>query len=343
MPRKMKKANVRFISLVTKGANRMPVIYKADGAVEFDTLLLSKNMDEGELTAVVYAPDNVDAQGDFAPREVIKQMAHEFAKSGEGVDLMHNNKALPKEKVWVAESFIIQKGDPRFADLKDYNGVAVDAEGAWGVTIKIEDESLRKEYREGRWNGVSMGGHAEFEKQDSDDSLIQKLFKALLGSSSQQDQSRLSAGEIDMTSDELKKVLDGQTAALTEAITKALKPAEPAEPVAKGDTTPEKSPVTVFEDGVPVFKGDITKTEDVKQHKIALAKHAIESEHDMTDPDQFQKASEEIAKVLAEINAKPGKPGSNAGNPIEKGGSGSEWSPAQIAEFTRKQYDKKGA
>lgn len=346
MPRKMKKAKVRFISLVPKGANRMPVIYKSDGAVEFDTLLINKNMDEGELTAVVYAPDNVDAQGDYAPREVIKQMAHDFARSGEGVDLMHNNTAIPKDKVWVAESFIIQKNDPRFSDLKDYDGNAVDVEGAWGVTIKIDDEELRKEYREGKWNGVSMGGMAVFEKEDSDDSLIKKLIKALLGSSSQQDQSSPSAGEIDMTSDELKKVLGEQTAAITEAISKALSSDKKDEKgddykeTKKGDTTPE--PVSAIEDGVPVFKGDITNPKHVKEHKIALAKHAIVEKFDMTDPEQFEQASAEIAKALDEINGKKAdKPGSNAGySPVEK----SDKDAAEFArKFTQSQYAKKGA
>ena len=49
----------------------------------------------------------------MASADVIREMAHDFMTEPR-IDVMHDGKALGTDKVSVAESFIVQKGDPRF-------------------------------------------------------------------------------------------------------------------------------------------------------------------------------------------------------------------------------------
>lgn len=168
MRRRITKVHaIEFLSLCPLGANAQPVLYKEQGSQNLELRLLSKagaDFDEkGTITTLAYPADYVDADGDVASREVVEQMCHSFAKEGMKLDLRHDGKAVDRAKVHVVESWIVAKGDSRFADWKDVKGRAVDATGAWAVTIKVEDQDLRKRYRAGEWNGVSVGGRAEFE------------------------------------------------------------------------------------------------------------------------------------------------------------------------------------
>lgn len=201
--RKIKKAKISFISLCPKGMNQMPVLFKEDGTVRFDTLVKG-DASEGELTAVVYVPDRPDKEGDFAPRKVIKEMAYEYLRDHRKLDLRHDGKALRPEQAYVAQNFIIQKGDPRFANLKDYNGQAVDPEGGWGMVIKIDDPKLQQLYKDGKWKGVSMFGTAELEATESkeDKGVLQKIMDAIRGIAQKPQE------EPDMD-EKLKKELEG--------------------------------------------------------------------------------------------------------------------------------------
>lgn len=180
--REILKAMISHISLCPRGANQIQTMYKADDGHEenivFDTIV--KDMTEqGELLAVVYAPDMVDSQGDTASAAVIKEAAYMFGAEGKGIDIRHNEKVLSPEKAYVAESFIIQKGDPRFADTKNYEDEVVDVTGGWGVVFKIEDEDLRSKYRSGEWGGISMGGMMV--ATNKEDSIGVQLLKAIKG------------------------------------------------------------------------------------------------------------------------------------------------------------------
>ena len=176
--RKIKKAKITCVSLCPRGKNRMPVLFKEDGTVQFDALTKGDPA-EGELTALVYVPERPDADGDFASAQVIKEMAHEYQRDHRELDLRHDGKVLSPEQAFVAENFIVQKDDPRFKDLKDYDGNPVDATGAWGMVIKIEDEKLRKLYQDGEWNGVSMFGTAQVESSKEDTGVLQKIWDAI--------------------------------------------------------------------------------------------------------------------------------------------------------------------
>ena len=282
--RRIKKAKITHISLVPRGANRLPVIYKSDDStVDFDTIIKA-DMEQGEITAIVYAAEHRDSQGDIASARVIKEAAHEFAKTGEGVDIRHDGKAVPKDAAYVAENYIVKKGDPDFADLKDRDGNPVDATGAWAVVIKVDDPELRKAYREGKWDGVSMGGTGVLEMEKSDDGLIHKLIKAITSLGKDGDQ-----GDSDMSikPEEFQAMLDKQV----EALAKILKPEKPDEKkVEKEDG-----------DGIkmPVFKGDISKQEDLDAYKREILVAKAQHEH-KDDPIALVDALSKINADFAE-------------------------------------------
>lgn len=309
--RRLKAAKIRFLSLCERGKNLFPVIFKSDDSFELQTLVKDDDLEaRGELTAVVYAPEVRDAEGDIASPDVIKQMAYDFMKDtreGTGIDIRHNEKALPKEQAYVAESFIIQKNDPRFSRFKNAKGENIDVSDGWGVVLKIEDKELKEKYKTGQWKGISMGGVAkvEVEKQTNPDSSVEKVFNLILSHLSPK-------GAIEMTSDEMKallkesneslaKSLSGTiSGALSESLKSALQPLLKAEPK-KEDTS---EPI--------VFEGDPSDPEDVKKH---LEKVEI-SKLDWNNPTQVQKYLAKIEKAKGQqnqdsgpsINAVPGNP-----------------------------------
>jgi len=281
MRRRIKRAKIKFISLVPRGANRLPTIFKEDGA--FEVSLLAKGMDEqGELTAVVYAPELRDSQGDVASAAVIKDMLYDAAKNGVAIDMRHDGKAIPKDQAYVAESFLVQKGDPRFEGLTDYDGKVVDPTGAWGVVLKIDDPALRKLYREGAWEGVSMGGKAELEieKQDPEDladAIAARLAKRLNPEE-----------EYTMTPEEIQTLVVKSMREENERVAKEAADAAAAAAAA--------APV------LPVFKGDPTNVEDVKAHREALRKHSL------TEKLSKATSAEEVDAILKDLAAPAGQP-----------------------------------
>ena len=181
MNRRIKRGKIEFISLCKRGANRMPVIYKADGAFDIEMLLKAADdfAERGEVLGVVYAPENRDTQGDIASAAVIKDLMYDAAQRGEMIDIMHDGKALTNEQIFVAERFIVQKGDERFSDFKDYEGKVVDVTGAWATVLKVDDADLRKQFKKGDWNGLSMGGIADL-ALEKNDSLADRVVSALV-------------------------------------------------------------------------------------------------------------------------------------------------------------------
>lgn len=255
MRRRIKKVReINFLSLVPTGANWFPVLYKEapEGSQNLEINLLTKGeiTDEGLLTALVYAPEVRDRQGDVASAEIVRDMAHAFAKAGLNLDIRHDEKPVGRDKAFVAESFIVAKGDPRFAGWKDLDGNAVDAEGGWGVVLKIEDENLRKLYREKKWNGVSMGGRAEFEIEKGAERPQETIL---------------------MDEKALKLMFENLQKSIVEAITSANKP--PEKPKAE-----EKV----------VAKIDLTSIKDVQKRLADLRKEKLAQEIDVNNPESLE-------------------------------------------------------
>lgn len=265
MKRRILKADVTLVSLCKRGANGLATLFKGEGAKFSALVKASTNFDErGELLAVVAAPGLVDSDGDvFASPDVIRNSMHSFMRNGGKLDLQHDLKPLPATSAYVAESFEIRKGDVRFTDWKDYAGNSVDVSGGWGMLIRIEDEQLRKAYRNGDWDGISLYAPAAdlkvLEKSDDDiTNTMRSLFKQA---------GLIEDTETDMLSPEqlatlAKSIADGVIAGMKPVVT---------EPVAKGDAA-------------PVFAGDPTSAADLSKHAAALERHALLKSGDLSDP-----------------------------------------------------------
>lgn len=166
MGKRITDLRVFFISLCPKGANRIKTILRDDDSFVFEGV--AKATEDGKLYAVVYAPGLQDSQGHrIDDAAVIEKACHGYIENairqGGGIDLRHNFQPLGPDKARLCESFIIQKGDPRFADAKTYDGKPFDPAGGWGVVIELIDPELRKLYATGEWAGVSLGGLARIE------------------------------------------------------------------------------------------------------------------------------------------------------------------------------------
>jgi hypothetical protein len=284
--KRIQKARVKFITLCPRGKNLMPVLYKADGTVAFDALTKASE-DAGELTNIVYPAERADTDDHLASAEVIKDMAHAFQKEGGQIDIRHDGKPVSKDKAYVAESFIVQKGDPRFEDYTDYDGNSVDATGAWATVIKIEDPELRRLYREGEWNGVSMQGQGLLTVEKADEEKPPHWFTKFLtavglGSNSNNDE------DVDMKKQELEEVFEKQFEKLAEILKPAPK-ADETEEVKKAD---EKEEVKKEE-----VKLDLTDPKAVREHAEKLEKEEALKNLDLTDPKAVR---EHLAKLEKE-------------------------------------------
>lgn len=297
--RQILKAKIEFLSLCPKGANTIKTVYKAaDGkSKDVSFSVLAKDLTEqGELHAVVYSPNLVDCQGDYATAEVIKQMAYDFAASGQGIDIRHNNQPVAKDAAYVAESFIIQKGDPRFADMKDYAGKAVAVDGGWGVVIKIDDEELRKLYKSGEWGGISMGGLMLTKNEEAESGLIQKmydLFEKHFGTKKSNDT------EIDMDKKELTDVLAENNKNLVTALKEALTPKAKTEAELAAEKLAKEQGEKKLGMGypVPVLKENPTEA-DIAEFSKKMEIYELSKSVDRTDIEsvrKFQKMAKEIA------------------------------------------------
>lgn len=278
LKRRIKKAKIQFISLCPKGMNTIETVYKAEGEEESKVVLstLTKDMTEqGILIAVVYAPDMVDGEGDTASAKVIKDFAYDFAAHGSGVDIRHNEEKLG-DQAFVAESFIIQKGDPRFEDMKDYEGSLVDVTGGWGVVIKIQSEELRKQYRNNQWAGVSMGGLMQVEEVGKEYKLLNKFMDLIYN------KKEAKITEKSMDPKELQKMVQKTVEASIEEIKKSL-----SETKTKKEDKKKKE-IKGMGYVAPVLKDGATD-EEIEQHKKNLTIFEISKAVDRGDIDSVSK------------------------------------------------------
>lgn len=156
--RELLKLKVNLISLVHGPANRKPIVVKADGSWESEMVLLHKDEAEGIVYGVVYEPDTVDSQGDWATARTIKEAAYDFLAAGRVnmIDMQHD---YNPDKGTVVESYILRGTDPLFPNTKT---------GAWCVGIKLSAaaKSHMKDI-----NGLSLSGSSAASPNDkSDDS-----------------------------------------------------------------------------------------------------------------------------------------------------------------------------
>jgi hypothetical protein len=283
--RRIKAAKISLISLVPAGANEVRSLFKSKGQIELAAV--AKMGVEGYLTSLVYSPDRTDFEGDTAEVPAIKQMAHDFITNmeGTGIDVLHSCEPLSPEQARVCETFIVQKGDPRFVGITDDRGEAIDPEGSWGVVIKIDDPDLRSRYATGEWVGVSMFGSA----------IVEPVTKS-------QDLTKDSTMDEKMFAELLKSFGADLSATIVEGLAKALAPKE--------DPKPEPVAKTSVE-----FEGDPMNPEDLAKHadKVLLASldlgnpedlakwqaHVVAKQAPKADP--VDETPAEIAKLQAQL------------------------------------------
>lgn len=171
MASKLENLEVSCISLVKSGANKKSIIYKSNSSANIQKeLKIAKSSDEGVIYAVVYSPDEIDTQGEFADANTIKKAAYGFMKSGftKNVDKEHDFKSAD---AYVAESWLIRKGDPLFPNEK---------EGSWAVGIKLESDELKAAVKSGDIAGISMAGLAnKIEQTTKSERIIDTFLSGL--------------------------------------------------------------------------------------------------------------------------------------------------------------------
>lgn len=306
--RRFKKGRIDFLSLCHRGANNLSVVYKGE---ESTRVILKASEDKGEITALVYVPEVRDNQGEIASAPVIKDMAYGFAASGQQIDILHNESPVDSTRAFVAENFIVQKGDPRFTGWKDLDGNTIDPTGAWGVVIKVNDPVLRALYRDGKWAGISMGGDGDFidetkvgkndqEHTDMDEKQVTEIVaKALAAYDAAKvtttvklpvfkgDITRATAKALREHAAAVKKVrlfadVDLSDPESVEAVAKILEDEETASKVAK----------------VSVLTGVVTDEDTDKVSKAEDGTIEVEADADLTD-EQVQRG--EVAKYMLNL------------------------------------------
>jgi hypothetical protein len=301
--RRILKGMIDYISLCPAGANEICTIYKSeDGEQEVHLSQLCKDMTEqGEIIAVVYAPEMVDDQGDVASAAVIKDFAHDFMRRGGQIDIKHNEIPMSKDDVFIAETTIVQKGDPRFANMTDYEGNSVDVTGGWGVVIKVLSESLRKDYRSGEWSGVSMGGGMYYEKAAAGESILQKI-KDLINNKKENNTN--TENDMPLTKEDEVKIGEIAGAVVAKAMEDAAKVAEKkaAEEAKIAKEKAEKEAAEAPKGlgySEPILKS-APSDEDIMRFRKETAIYQLQKEVDPKDQlavMDFQKAAKEIAQA----------------------------------------------
>ena len=110
------------------------------------TIVLKATVPDEQLAyAEVYAPNEIDAHGEFMSAETVRTLAHRFLvkKLNSQIDLMHNQ--IADGRAVVVESFVSESGDPR--------GFTA---GAWVLGLKINDAQLWRAVKSGQITGLSM-------------------------------------------------------------------------------------------------------------------------------------------------------------------------------------------
>ena len=127
---------------------------KGDAIYEIKIPLYKIDDEKRLVGGVVYEPDVVDLQGDSATAEEIEKACHLFLIESETIGLMHKEAA--GRRVRIVENYIM----PVTAQVGDQ----IITKGSWVIVVKIFDDEIWKEVKEGKYTGFSMGGYAKVEE-----------------------------------------------------------------------------------------------------------------------------------------------------------------------------------
>jgi len=169
-PKKLTDIAITHISLVKAGANGKAIIYKSsdkDPLYQHQIEIKKSDDERGVIYGIVYAPNEVDTDGEYAEADEIIKAAYNFMKSKNtrNVDKQHS---FNNEEAFIAESWIVKENDSIFPD---------EPVGSWAVAIQLEDEQLKKSAKDGDIAGISMAGTA-LKKEDKNPTVIKTEDKA---------------------------------------------------------------------------------------------------------------------------------------------------------------------
>lgn len=123
-----------------------PLVAKALGK----SIPLLKTDEERFVLGVVLEPETVDAQKDIYSAAEVREAAHRFMEEYQNVGFMHRQ--LVNDKVKILESYVAP------ADL-DLGGGHV-KKGTWLLAVRVEDDALWQQVKDGSLTGYSIGGNA---------------------------------------------------------------------------------------------------------------------------------------------------------------------------------------
>ena len=245
----IKDLKVKLISLVNKGANNKTIIYKNENFSELLRVNFTKSSEEGIVYGIVYAPDEVDSQGDFANKDEIKKAAYNFMREGCGyrVDVNHD---MSPTNAYICESWIVKSKDEFFDEV-----------GAWAVGIKIEDESLKEMVKSGDITGLSMYGAGVVKNKS-----MPELIKEGLTSFFKENFTK----EKKMDKDVKNENLSGDEAAINEEIQKADKTADLTSQIQK-----LKTEIETLKNSIKELKDSSKQVKDVKKEDTTFSKGVL--------------------------------------------------------------------
>lgn len=177
--RQLKSVTIESISFVPKIKNNLPIFFPASNMIELKSLVF--NSADGLLTVIVYDLESCIIKNCTVAPDILSNVAHDYLRSGAKLERYHSGRTIRKNQAAVVESFIVQRGDPRFKKIRDYENKLIDVTGAWVMLIKLYDKSLQSLYRGVQaWNGVSIFGKAIFEEKSENFSISSEPLKAAL-------------------------------------------------------------------------------------------------------------------------------------------------------------------
>ena len=101
------------------------------------------------IAGIVYEPDSVDSQNDYATAHEIRKAAHRYMMESGRFKVMHKDAV---EGVRMLETYI--------APVNFRMGDQMIRKGSWVIVLKVLDADLWKQVKEGKITGFSMGGRA---------------------------------------------------------------------------------------------------------------------------------------------------------------------------------------
>ncbi|KMW60782.1 Phage capsid and scaffold [Candidatus Rhodobacter oscarellae] len=294
---KLTDLSVSFLSLVkTPATGKGMTLKAADGERPAAFDLVVKNDDMMRAYGVVYAPDQEDAHGDTADADTIRKAQAEFMREGrlKNIDTEHS---FTSEMAYVAESWLVRKGDPLFPN---------EPEGSWAVGIQIGDPDLWKQLKSGELTGISLAGiarmepgpddpaHPRYTEKDAAPGWVERFIKALTGVNPQEP-----VEETDMTKDEVQALV-GETlkSVLPDALKDAMKSA--GEPAPKADAAElAKAKELLKANGIDVPDPAPKEDADDLDAKIAKALEKAVGKPKEAEKDIDQKIDDAVTKALA--------------------------------------------